>query len=237
MDELLTKMSNQEDVGNTIQLCVDEIIRLGVKSGTYHIGAPHASQVGPNVFIAAFGFDEEWIRSYRKPQVRQHDPIPDYVMRVGSAMTYAEALEGLQLNEEQAAFMDSVRAAGYFDTMGIPAYGPYDFDSYVTISFGRPFSPEDEQVVDRVVALLEVCNRRIAQLLEGQNAAAIALSDREVAVLNWMGRAKSNGDIATILGIAPGTVDTYVRRLFSKLDTNNRVTAVIQGIRLGIIRF
>jgi DNA-binding CsgD family transcriptional regulator len=65
----------------------------------------------------------------------------------------------------------------------------------------------------------------------------IALSERELAVLNWMGRSKSNGDIATILGISPATVDTYARRIFAKLGTNDRIASVVKGVRLGLIRY
>ena len=52
-----------------------------------------------------------------------------------------------------------------------------------------------------------------------------------------MGRSKSSGDIATILDIGPATVDTYVRRLYAKLDVNDRISAVLKGVRFGLIRF
>ena len=50
-----------------------------------------------------------------------------------------------------------------------------------------------------------------------------------------MGRGKSAGDIAAILEISPETVRTYTRRVYDKLQTNDRVTATVRALKLGLI--
>lgn len=237
MDEILAKIGAASTVGDAIELNAAEMQRLGAKTGTFHISAPHQSQVGAGVFIAMFGFEEAWIRMYRDRDVRRHDPIPDFVMQTGRTMTFAAALAQLSLSAEQEHFVEMACAATAFDSVALPVYGPFDFDTYATFSIGRDFEPEDDRLVQRAVALTEASNRRIAQLLAGQTAPDIALSEREAEVLNWIGLSKSNADIATILGLSVGTVDTYVRRIYAKLDTNDRIAAVLKGVRLGIIRF
>ncbi|HBQ92986.1 MAG TPA: hypothetical protein DD795_09625, partial [Erythrobacter sp.] len=42
-------------------------------------------------------------------------------------------------------------------------------------------------------------------------------------------------DIGTILDISPETVRTYTRRIFDKLDTNDRVTATVRALKLGLV--
>jgi DNA-binding CsgD family transcriptional regulator len=237
MDEILARIDAQDSAADAVDIAAEELRRLGAITGTIHFAAPHQSQVGVGVYIATFGLSEDWVKSYHEPEVRAHDPFPDYVMRVGEAMTFAEALSRITPTQSQAQFVQKIRDAGMFDTMAMPIYGPFDFDTYATFSIGRPFGPDDELLVQRAIALGEACNRRSALLLEQETAQAIALSDREQEVLNWIGRSKSNTDIATILDISAGTVDTYVRRLFTKLGTNDRVSSVIKGVRLGLIRF
>lgn len=61
------------------------------------------------------------------------------------------------------------------------------------------------------------------------------LSPREREVLVWVAKGKSNSVIADILGVSESTVDTFLRRLYSKLNATNRITAVVKAIRLGII--
>jgi DNA-binding CsgD family transcriptional regulator len=48
-------------------------------------------------------------------------------------------------------------------------------------------------------------------------------------------RGKSNSDIATIMGVSAHTVDAYLRRVFLKLGTTDRVTAAIRGAGSGLI--
>lgn len=237
MDKALARIDAQLSVGDVINTTGVEASALGVKAGTFHVAPPHASQVGPRVFIAEFGHDPEWIDAYRTPEGRAHDPIPDFVMRSGNVISYAEAVHQIHLNADQQGFVARLKERGQFDTMAIPVYGPFDFDTYATISMGRPFTPDDELLIYRVVGLVEASNRRIAHLLESSAAKDVELSEREAQVLNWMGRSKSSGDIATILDIGSATVDTYVRRLYAKLDVNDRISAVLKGVRFGLIRF
>jgi DNA-binding CsgD family transcriptional regulator len=237
MDKALARIDAQTSVSDVIAATGREAALLGVTAGTFHVAAPHASQVGPRVYVAEFGHDPEWIDAYRTAEFRQHDPFPDFVMRTGNVMTYVDVLRQISLTADQNAFVAQLKERGQFETIAIPVYGPFDFDTYATITMGRPFTPEDELLIYHVVGVVEASNRRIAHLLESSAAKQIDLSEREGQVLNWMGRSKSSGDIATILDIGPATVDTYVRRLYAKLDVNDRISAVLKGVRFGLIRF
>ena len=62
-----------------------------------------------------------------------------------------------------------------------------------------------------------------------------ALTRREIEILTWIARGKSNVDIAQILGISPHTVDTYCRRVMAKLDTSSRTTAAVRASQHGLL--
>ena len=237
MDDILTRTARQTSVERVIGMARAEAAQLGVKCGSLHLTAPHTSQVGNKVVIAAFGHRRDWISAYRDPQVRQHDPVPDHVMRSGRVMSYRQALSELTLKPAQTAFAERLHAAGLADAMALPVYGPFDFDTFATFSIKRAFTSDDAGTINRIVAIVEIANRRIAQLVESTTALTIPLSERELEVLHWIGLSKSNGDIATILALSPGSVDTYVRRLFAKLEVNDRIAAAVKGFRLGLIRY
>ena len=61
------------------------------------------------------------------------------------------------------------------------------------------------------------------------------LSDRELQVLQWIARGKSNSVIAEILQISPSSVDAYVRRTFAKLEVSDRTTASLKAFSLGLV--
>jgi DNA-binding CsgD family transcriptional regulator len=49
------------------------------------------------------------------------------------------------------------------------------------------------------------------------------LTQRELAVLTWVGRGRSNGEIAELICISESTVKHHISRIMQKLGLNNRV--------------
>lgn len=61
-----------------------------------------------------------------------------------------------------------------------------------------------------------------------------ALSPRELECLVWVSRGKSSGDIGSILGLSPRTVDSYLEKVCAKLRVRTRIEAVAVAIRTGM---
>ncbi|MEM9988016.1 MAG: helix-turn-helix transcriptional regulator [Pseudomonadota bacterium] len=61
------------------------------------------------------------------------------------------------------------------------------------------------------------------------------LSPREREVFQWVARGRRSSIIEEIIGISPNTVDTHLRRIYTKLNVKDRTTAAIQGIGAGLI--
>jgi len=61
------------------------------------------------------------------------------------------------------------------------------------------------------------------------------LTDREVEIVRLMTGGFSNGEIATCLKIAEGTVKNHVSNVLSKLGVRDRTRAVLKAIELGLI--
>ena len=57
------------------------------------------------------------------------------------------------------------------------------------------------------------------------------LTAREAEVLLWVARGKSNRDIATILDLAPRTVNKHLETVFAKLGVENRASAAVLAVR------
>jgi DNA-binding CsgD family transcriptional regulator len=62
-----------------------------------------------------------------------------------------------------------------------------------------------------------------------------ALSRREISIVERIGQGHSNKEIARQLGIAPETVKTHVKRIFSKLGVARRAQAVCLAHALGLV--
>jgi transcriptional regulator EpsA len=62
------------------------------------------------------------------------------------------------------------------------------------------------------------------------------LTPREIEILSWMQKGKSNAEIGQILSISQLTVKNHVQKILRKLGAHNRTQAVAKGITLSITR-
>jgi LuxR family transcriptional regulator, maltose regulon positive regulatory protein len=65
---------------------------------------------------------------------------------------------------------------------------------------------------------------------------AETLAPRERTVLELIGEGRSNKEIARLLGIAPETVKSHVKRIFEKLSVGKRAQAIARAQSLGLLR-
>ncbi|MBV9405543.1 MAG: response regulator transcription factor [Acidobacteriaceae bacterium] len=63
----------------------------------------------------------------------------------------------------------------------------------------------------------------------------VALTPREVEVLNLVARGLGNKEIGDVLGTAPGTIKAHVQSILGKLGAKDRTHAVTLALRRGII--
>lgn len=61
------------------------------------------------------------------------------------------------------------------------------------------------------------------------------LTVREIEILNWAAKGKSNKDIAAELNLSQATIKSYLSDIFTKLEVASRTEAVIIGLRAGIL--
>ena len=65
---------------------------------------------------------------------------------------------------------------------------------------------------------------------EGRN-----LSERETEILQLIAKGISNSEAARLLDISKATIRTHLEHIYAKLEVSNRVEAVTEGIRKGLI--
>jgi two-component system response regulator NreC len=63
-----------------------------------------------------------------------------------------------------------------------------------------------------------------------------ALSEREREVFQLIAEGHSNKEIAGLLNVSPGTVETHRARIMEKLDVHSAAEIVLYAVRKGVIR-
>lgn len=181
------------------------------------------------------GYSRTEIEGYLAHDFQRLDIVPRIALAAGIPVRWREVWQNEQVTPEERAFVDAIRTAGFGDGFSLPCYGPNNRNAVVALTkFGgaTDLSPIH-------LALLhfyaQAAHLRICALFNEEVTRDRQLSSREKEILDWVARGKSNGVIADILEISPGTVDTYMRRIYEKLEVSDRTSAAVKGVGLGLI--
>lgn len=212
------------------------LMTMGVKMMAYHLVPPFHSQISKGATIISFGFPKQWVEYYADPAARAQDPVPDIVMEQHGRMSWAEALKICRNKDPVTDIRHAVEIAEIPYAFGLPLYGPGGRDAYCAIIMDNASYVTDMWNMVQIQNIMQAVHVRISHLTIAKDNAAIKLSHRETEVLNWILGGKSRNDIATILGLAPATVDTYLRRIYEKLGVNNRIMASLRALSQNLIK-
>jgi len=65
---------------------------------------------------------------------------------------------------------------------------------------------------------------------------AVSLTKREAAILDRIARGDSYGDVAKMLSLSVGTVQTHIKNIYDKLSVHSRGEAVFEAHRRGLLQ-
>ncbi|MDC7676076.1 LuxR family transcriptional regulator [Asticcacaulis machinosus] len=190
--------------------------------------------------VAAEGFPDDWVAHYVANDFADIDPvlefaktaiIPFYWSNILNA-DYRDAAQSLEVKRFITDFLEFNVGEG----LGFPLYGP--MGRRALCSVGLPMLKMDVAPALRqeLQILFQAAHLRYCDLIQQNQSRQADLSPREVEILSWVARGKSNSVIANILDVSAHTVDTHMRRIYAKLNVTDRVAAAIYGVGAGILR-
>lgn len=98
---------------------------------------------------------------------------------------------------------------------------------------GSPISPS---IARKVLARLRDRKFKRSASVELDNPAIGVLTRRETAILDLIARGDSYGEVAKLLSVSVGTVQTHVKNIYGKLSVHSRGEAVYEAQRRGLLQ-
>ena len=238
VQDILDAIANIDAIDDVAHVMIETARSQGTWCQSYHLTPAFERHSSGVVEIYADGFPKGWLKLYGDPAFRAFDPLPDHVIAQGRTMTWLEAKDEVlakgNVPPQTVEYFEKSLAAGLVHGVAIPLYGPNYRNAYASYGFVDEVSIDDKRV-RTLIAVASATHRRIVDFLDQPVEHHIALSNREREVLFGISRGHSNNEIASLLGISPETVSTYVKRLFAKLETRDRIGATIKGLKFGLI--
>lgn len=210
------------------------IRHLSIKTASYH----HIPAVGSYNFerlnrYFAYNVPPE-VAEYFDSDAPQNDPGMHFVFSQARAMWLSELAntEEFAMQKHKIRLQNALEFIG--DCLAIPLFGPFHRRGYFVLCFDKPREFFDDIFQWQVQSILQALHLRYCLVVENIRVSA-RLTTRESEVLELITFGKTNPEIATILGISPNTVTGYVKKIFIKLDVQDRVTAALRASSFSLV--
>lgn len=97
---------------------------------------------------------------------------------------------------------------------------------------GAPMSP----VIARMVLAKVRDGKKEITANSAQTASTTSLTKREAAILDLIAQGDSYGEVAKLLSVSVGTVQTHIKNIYGKLAVHSRGEAVFEAHRRGLLQ-
>ena len=174
----------------------------------------------------SFGLDADF-KNYLTEKGHRSDPIMKYVLAEAGPCWLSCLLDKAELSDGRSQHRIKL-ALDYGDAMLIPLFGPYYRRGYISLGPHESREFYGEIFLWQIHAILQAGHIRYCKLMESLRS-SVKLNERESEVLELISFGKTNPEIGIILGISTSTVAGHVKRIFLKLNTNDRVTAALRA--------
>lgn len=131
--------------------------------------------------------------------------------------------------------MKDARKTVYGDGIAFKVFGPNLRSAYVSLGFGADGPDPDATKIMHFQWVAQAAHLRFCALSDAATPKSAHLTSRELEVISWVGMVKSNSVIADVMGISHHTVDTHMRRIYTKLGVTDRTSAALQAQRKGLL--
>jgi DNA-binding NarL/FixJ family response regulator len=98
-----------------------------------------------------------------------------------------------------------------------------------------PSPRASEEVPQAAAPVPQAAPKADAETDDAQEPLLKPLSDREKEILQLIAKGVSNSEAARVLNLSKATIRTHLEHIYRKLEVTNRVEAVTEGIRKGLI--
>ncbi|GIZ53485.1 response regulator [Noviherbaspirillum aridicola] len=76
-----------------------------------------------------------------------------------------------------------------------------------------------------------------APVPQAEEAASTRLTKRETVILDLIAKGQSYGEVARLLAVSVGTVQTHIKNIYGKLSVHSRGEAVFEAHKRGLLQF
>jgi DNA-binding CsgD family transcriptional regulator len=237
LEEFITRSnaaSSQEEVFALFRRVLGELVYDSV---VYSLLTDHPS-IGRKAGHGVMGnYPTDWMDYYMAKGYFTQDPIPKHAFTTPAAYTWEHVVNTCRISARQKRLMCEAEDAKLLSGAAVAIYGPNFEVAGVGIASSAGAVKPSADALSVLRALCHQFHFAYSQfdLPRALPAPQVWLTPREREILSYSAEGKSIPTIGAILCISGNTVHFHLKNIYAKLDVSTRQTAVVKGIRLGLI--
>ena len=196
---------------------------------------PQANQSAQRESVLFQGWPVSWLQRYIEKEYVFVDPVIRRIQSNLSPFDWAEAEPDPSCQQFAKHVLGEAREHGLGAGFAVPLITLEGDIAAVSLGGERMEIPPK---AEGMIGLISTYAMGRAIQLRAKDAAELKdpLTSRETECLRWAAAGKSEWEIGAILGISEHTAERHLLNAKNKLRAVNRVQAVAEAIRTGIIR-
>ena len=224
-------LKNVENKTEAIKI-IDAIAQeLGFEYFSYGF-KPHLPINKPK-FELVNSYPVEWVEKYNNNNYFLYDPTVLHGLKSTKPLVWDlnNSAEHGELWKEACAYGIEI---GWSQSVHSPA-------GVSMLTLSRSDNPitsiEIEQKIPLLTWVVQIVNEKMDTLINRQEKESntVELTSREVEVMKWSAEGKTSSEVSMILGISERTVTFHLTNVMKKLDANNKISATVKAVLLGLI--
>lgn len=229
----LQSVDNRHEAFQTFRRIAESIGFSGVMFVSRNTGAGWVED------IAETSYPDNWVKHYIQSGYTRTDPTRRYLIRNPTPVFWSEISSFLR--KKECLIFDGAKCFGILSGISVPLYEAGALVGGVGFSADTKI-PEDPRLKSTVIIAAQIFSTVYNQIVAEERGGGLesteispALSKREREVLFLLSTGMGNQDIADALHISHSATVHHLKNLFEKLGVGNRVSAVVKGIKLGLV--
>ncbi|WOI53857.1 helix-turn-helix transcriptional regulator [Parvularcula sp. LCG005] len=175
-------------------------------------------------------FPKEVTDFYRGITDVERDPFLNRLLMTGGPVLHSEVKNAFNWSEQTARMSEMMRDNGMRDSLGVMTLAGPGLAAVFALVFPREVDLDETKRMTLQMGCYVFFKRQ--QQLKNDGTSA-SLTPRERQIMVGILRGQTNPLIADQLGISEHTVDTYVRRLFAKVEASSRLELAMKCLCAG----
>jgi len=186
--------------------------------------------------VVANNYPDDWATHYFDKCYQEIDPILLLTPARGAPFLWDDVIAQGPLSTKQKLMFHESREAGLLDGVTVPVHGPRGASYAVSLATDNRTCDNTSHfgTLQILATQFQLAYSQIARKPQ-ESERGLHLTERERECLTWTARGKSAWAISEIIGVSEHTVNFHLKSVMKKLETANRVAAVVVAVRLGLI--